>query len=138
MGVGDQVRSFVAWLIDDQGGGPVRLADKRVVMNYRRWAEMWNVVPIPSSLLLAGLKKHPQVAHKRDRLLDARGRAMRNANGTPLRGSFYTFAATQPKAQPRLPGKVPVTDMVPHAPLLARPRPAAPPVQRAQPERIAA
>lgn len=54
MGVGDQVRSFVAWMLEDFG--TVRLTDKRVVQNYLRWAEEWNVVPIPASILLANLK----------------------------------------------------------------------------------
>lgn len=122
MGVGDQVRSFVAWMLDYTDGAPTRLSDKRTVKNYQRWAEEWNVVPIPASLLLAGLKAHPQVRYKRDRILDQHGRALRNEAGTPLRGSFYTFAMAQPKATPKLPGRVPVTDLVPHAPLLSKPR----------------
>lgn len=120
IGVGDQVRSFVAWMLD--GVVPARLSDKRVVQNYLRWAEEWNVVPIPASILLHALKDHPQVRFARDRLLDAHGRALRNANGTPLRGSFYTFAEKHAKRAKR-PGTVPVTEMVAAEPLRARPKP---------------
>jgi hypothetical protein len=120
LGVGDQVRSFVAWMLED--GDPVRFTDKRVVQNYLRWAEEWNVVPIPSSILLANLKQHPDVRHARERELDQHGRAKRNANGTPIRPSYYTFAVAVKKRQPKLPGKVPVTEIVPQAPLLSRPK----------------
>ena len=128
MGVGDQVRSFVAWMLED--GGPVRLTDKRTVANYQRWAEQWNVLPIPASILLATLKEHPHVLHKRDRLLDATGKAVRNENGTPIRPTYYTFGATK-KAKAKAPGKVPVLELVPHDPLASRPKFEAP-------ERIAA
>lgn len=60
--------------------------------------------------------------HARERLLDAHGNAVRNAKGTPIRPSFYTFAVAPPRARPKLPGKVPVTDLVPHRPLQSRPR----------------
>jgi hypothetical protein len=105
-----------------EDGDPVRFTDKRVVQNYLRWAEEWNVVPIPSSILLANLKQHPDVRHARERELDQHGRAKRNANGTPIRPSYYTFAVAVKKRQPKLPGKVPVTEIVPQAPLLSRPK----------------
>ncbi len=128
MGVGDQVRSFVEWLLLGADGGPVRLTDKRVTANYQRWAEEWNVVPIPGSMLLAGLKKHPQVRHKRERLLDRNGFAIKNEKGTPVRPTFYTFSAAKPAA--KVPGKVPLQslDIVAQAPLAARPQPSAPSV----------
>jgi len=142
MGVGDQVRSFVEWLLS-LGDGPHRLSDKRVLSNYTRWAEEWDVVPVPPSIILAALKRHPQVRHSRDRILDASGKAVRNANNTPMRGSFYTFATKRPDA--KLPGKVPVQtglEIVAQQPLNARPvakavKPAAAPAVE-QPRRRAA
>lgn len=129
MGAGDQVRSFVEWLLIGAEGGPIRLTDKRVVANYQRWAEEWNVLPIPPSTLLAGLKKHPQVKHKRERLLDRNGFAVKNEHGSPVRPTFYTFSAAKPAA--KVPGKVPVQslDMVAHQPLAARPAVAPVPAQ---------
>jgi hypothetical protein len=140
MGVGDQVRSLVAYTLEE--GGPVRLSDKWVITNYQAWCAHWNVVPIPHSILLANIAKHPQVRRSRDRLLDDNGRALRNEKGTPLRGMFYTFAVKHAaKPPPKLPGRVPVTDLVPHDPLLSRPRPARKPQQAApaaEPQRRAA
>lgn len=118
MGARDQAREFIAWelaeLADAYGAGtPGKWNDGGVWREYNRWAKTFNVITIPRSIFLKVLAQ--QTAHvkrKRELVLDSVGRSIPNPSGrSKLRDTFYTIAPK--RAEPRLPGKVPVVRAVP-------------------------
>lgn len=117
MGTGDQVREFVGWMLreleDAFGPGTHgRWSDAEIWAAYNRWMAHASIMtPVPHSIFLKALAKHPQVSRKRDLVLDSRGRSIPNPSGrSKKRDTFYTI---RPPRKNVMPGTVPVGELVP-------------------------
>lgn len=105
---------FIRWATTDDEGR-VYLQRRRASVlfeNYLQWCIRANVVPLPERTWQTAMKQHPRVAAKREpRKCPATGRILRKPSGAPERDTVYTIRP--PRAEPALPGKVPVADLVP-------------------------
>lgn len=115
MGVRDTVDAFVDYML--AGEPPYRFTYERWLTNFRAWGRENRVALVPDTIFLAALGRHPFVRKGRDRLKTRDGSVVRldTEARSPKRRVVYILE--QPR---RLPGKVPVADVVPAEPVLTR------------------
>jgi hypothetical protein len=119
MGATQHVEGFIEFCLleDDE----VRLPRERMVQSYLGWCREFSIVPLPPSVFLAVLAKHPLVERTRVRKKDNRGRVPRTATGkSPQRHRLYVISL--PAKPAKRPGTVPVTDLVAPRPVAKPPR----------------
>ena len=75
-----------------------RRSSADMLLVYHRWAKARALAVIAESEFLRRLTDAPGIEKSRDRIKDADGRVLRNANGTPLRSVFYTIVELPPEA----------------------------------------
>lgn len=97
------------------GRHELRSTARGVVDLYLAWAQQSAVAVIPESMFLGFLSDQPGVIKSRDRLkCPHSGRVLKNAHGTPLRGTYYTIVAAAdvaseaPKRSRRAPTPAPL------------------------------
>ncbi|MDQ8700587.1 hypothetical protein [Hyphomicrobium sp. LHD-15] len=99
----DHVTEFILWASVDEDGQAhhVRFRDKQLVGNYRTWAVRLGIVPLPESILLRMIARHPQVKKSRERVKDKlTGRVLHLPSGTPQRETIYTISPPRKSAKP--------------------------------------
>lgn len=132
MGASLHASEFIEFMMAD--GYEVSFPRERMVQQYRAWAAEFSIVPLPPSIFLAVLAAHPQVERKRVRKKDRNGRVLRTETDarSPQRERVYVISPPR-----KLPGKVPVADLVEARPVATkaqRKKPSSPGASVAQPQ----
>lgn len=110
----EHIERFIAWLVMHPDGRvrPVRDTHDKMFNRYLIWTWGEFVEPLPEKTWQTLMKRHTQVGWKRDPIKDpATGRILRKPSGAPERETYYTVRP--PRAEPAMPGKPPVADIVP-------------------------
>lgn len=106
----EHVVRFVDWLIHDEDGVAHKIvkSDAGLFSDYLQWCAKFSVVPLPAKTILTLMGRQPNVAKDRPiRKCPKTGRALYHATGSPDRWTRYTIRPPR-----KIPGTVPVTDVV--------------------------
>jgi hypothetical protein len=108
----EHAQRFIDWLIYDEDGigHTVVMSDVSMFKKYLLWCQRYSVMPIPEKTLQTAVGRN-KLQVKKDRPIKkcpVTGRALYLETGSPDRWTRYTIRAPQ-----KLPGKVPVGDIVP-------------------------
>ncbi|MGE0022486.1 MAG: hypothetical protein AB7S70_02520 [Hyphomicrobium sp.] len=115
MGVKDTVDAFVDYMMT--GDIPLRLSHDRWLQQFRRWARESRVEAFPDTIFLTAFKRHPYVRKGRERAKDRNGRVIRVDTDARSPKRPVVYVLEEPR---RLPGTVPVSDVVPKREVLTK------------------